>query len=132
MLLLKQVEIIARLCCFLAVWVVKKEILERSFGVASGCHVFCARSRGVEPDVTDLVLRIYRDRFVRKLVHHSLVRFNGRIVRTLLLPREANIKLRARCVLSVRCRPNDRRKNGHGAFERGRDRDAEDPQLFAR
>ncbi len=110
----------------------KKEILECSFGLASGRNVFCTRFRGVEPDVTDLVLRIYRDRFVRELVHHSLVRFKGRIVRTLLLANEANIKLRARCVLSVRRCPNHRRENGHGALERGRDRDPEEPQLFAR
>ena len=48
----------------------------------------------------------------------------------LFLAREANVKLRSRCVLSVGRCPNNVSENSHRAIQRRRNRDAKDFQLL--
>ncbi len=122
---LKKLKVSACLRGFLAVWIVKEEILEGSSGIAHCRNVLSACSRGREPDVTDLILRIHRDRLVRKLVHYCLVSLKSSVISTLLLAREANVKLRTCGVLSVRRCPNNVRKNRDGAVQGGCIRDTE-------
>ena len=116
LLVLENVEVSTRLRCFLALRIVEEEILERSFGVGCGSGVLCPGLGRGEPDVTDLILRIHCQRFIGELVHHRLVRLQGRIVRALFLTRKTNIELRPGCVSSIRRGANNVGENSHRAI----------------
>src|SRR6185312_10312081 len=91
----------ARLLRFFAVWITKEKILETRSRLADCVRIFCAGTRGSIPKITDLILRISRERLVREFLDHRLVSCNRRIRQSLFFPGEADIKLGASGIFPV-------------------------------
>ena len=73
LLVFENIEISARLSCFLAFRIMEKKILESSFSIGCGSGVFCSSLSCSEPDVADLILGIHGHGLIREFVHYSLV-----------------------------------------------------------
>ena len=109
----EKVQVGARLRCFLAFWIMKQKILERSLGIVCGRGVLCAFLRSGKPDVADLILGVGRERIVRKFFHDILISGNRQLIRALLFPGASDVKVCARGVLAV----------GRGSHNLGEDLD---------
>jgi hypothetical protein len=68
---------------------------------------------------------------IRKLVHDGLISLDRCIVRSLLLTRHANIKLRSCGVSSIRRGADDIRENGYRSIQRRRDGNPQQLQFFS-
>jgi len=73
LLVFENVEVSARLSCFLALWIMEKKILESSFSIGCGSGVFCSSLSRGELDVAGLILCVHRHRLIRELVRYGLV-----------------------------------------------------------
>ena len=127
---LQSRQIFARLLRFFAVRITKEKILKTSSRLADGVRIFCAGTRRRIPKITDLILRISRERLVREFVDHRLVSCNRRIRQSLFFPGETDIKLGAGGVFPVGRAADNGCENLDGGVEHAPNGDAEQLALF--
>ena len=104
-------EVGASLRYLLAVRVAKQIILEGGSRIDGRGDVAGSAFGRLEPDVTNLILRVGGYRIVWKFINHRLISLNGGIVCSLFFACQSDVELRASGVFSVRSRADDGGEN---------------------
>ena len=99
--------------------VTKQEIFKSGLGLFNCGSIVRATACRFVPDIPNLILRIRRNRVVRKFIDYRLIGLNCGVVDMLLLSGQANIKLGSCRIFAKRGSSDDRSKDFYRAIHRG-------------